>query len=99
MQKYDFRNCKHFSFYLNFCYFSFKEKVTIGSSCLHDRQCSRSKVSGLCSSGVCTCQKGYILIDNNCYQGNKSYGFKLSVIHIVNAVQNRSSFKFVPFDQ
>lgn len=47
-----------------FLTFFIKGNVIVGHPCLHDGQCT-----GLCRHDVCTCQAGYILIDNTCYQG------------------------------
>lgn len=52
--------------FLTFC---IKGNVNVGHLCLHEGQCTESKRSGLCRHDVCTCQAGYILIDNTCYQG------------------------------
>lgn len=49
--------------------FFIKGNISVGHLCLHDRQCTGTKRSGLCRHDVCACQAGYILIDNTCYQG------------------------------
>lgn len=49
--------------------FFIKGNISVGHLCLHDRQCTGTKRSGLCRHDVCPCQAGYILIDNTCYQG------------------------------
>lgn len=45
--------------------------MTINQPCLHNRQCTGTKLAGLCRSGKCTCDTGYMLIDNNCYKGKQ----------------------------
>lgn len=63
------------------CVFHFflTRNLTVGTVCFYDLQCTGKKLSGLCSSGVCTCQKGYILIGNNCYPGKIQVRFPGSV--------------------
>nr|XP_034306362.1 uncharacterized protein LOC105333042 [Crassostrea gigas] len=48
--------------------------MTINQSCLYNRQCTGTKFAGLCRSQKCTCDTGYMLIDNNCYKDHVPVG-------------------------
>lgn len=44
--------------------------IVIGNTCFSDLQCTGSENSGLCSSGVCSCRKGYFSYNYQCYPEN-----------------------------
>lgn len=50
----------------------FSENVTVGHSCLHQRQCTGTELASVCNNDRCECQPGYILIGNKCFQGKES---------------------------
>lgn len=57
---------------LNTFYFSlFIVNIAVDNSCTYDWQCNGTQLAGSCKSSVCTCETGYMKIDNNCYQGKQ----------------------------
>lgn len=47
----------------------FKGDIAVGGSCEHNKQCTGTADANICRSRKCACQTGYILIENNCYEG------------------------------
>lgn len=61
---------KHFDYFLfNHSVFFFKGNIAVGGSCEHNKQCTGTADANICRSRKCACQTGYILIENNCYEG------------------------------
>lgn len=47
----------------------FVANIKVNESCVSDKHCTGTTFARNCSGGLCSCQDGFILLNDACHQG------------------------------
>ncbi|XP_065938806.1 uncharacterized protein [Magallana gigas] len=60
-----------------------KANIKVNESCVSDKQCTGTTFARNCSGGLCSCQDGFILLNNTCHQEYKADSNNKSLLGVI----------------